>query len=95
MDDLRRGVERFASGDWSERTPAVRDETGRLLVCCGARAQRPLWASTGARSRPAPDTMYVSELAIADTVYTRPSTMLGAFAEAIYPLHPGPGRVRA
>lgn len=31
LDDLRRRVERFASGDWTERTPAVRNEAGRLL----------------------------------------------------------------
>lgn len=31
LDDLRRRVERYASGDWAEHTPAVRDEAGRLL----------------------------------------------------------------
>ncbi|MFF1693516.1 hypothetical protein ACFVXC_07830 [Streptomyces sp. NPDC058257] len=31
LDDLHRRVERFTSGDWSEHTPAVRDEAHRLL----------------------------------------------------------------
>ncbi|EFG64932.1 conserved hypothetical protein [Streptomyces sp. SPB074] len=31
LDDLRRRVDRFASGAWSEQSPAVRDEAGRLL----------------------------------------------------------------
>ncbi|UQI49855.1 hypothetical protein M1P56_35775 (plasmid) [Streptomyces sp. HU2014] len=31
LEDLRRRVEKFSSGAWAERTPAVRDEAGRLL----------------------------------------------------------------
>ncbi|MFD7501421.1 glycosyltransferase family 2 protein [Streptomyces sp. NPDC059850] len=32
LDDLRRRVQRFSSGAWQERTPAVRDEASRLLA---------------------------------------------------------------
>ncbi|MFG2113572.1 hypothetical protein ACGFRB_13205 [Streptomyces sp. NPDC048718] len=31
LDDLRRRVERFTSGEWAEHTPAVRSEASRLL----------------------------------------------------------------
>ncbi|MFD0381381.1 hypothetical protein ACFQ2B_00075 [Streptomyces stramineus] len=31
LDDLRRRAQNFASGNWAEHTPAVRDEAGRLL----------------------------------------------------------------
>lgn len=40
LDDLRRRVERFASGDWTEHTPAVRDEAGRLLDHTGRHGGR-------------------------------------------------------
>lgn len=32
LDDLRRRVERFTSGQWAAHTPAVRDEASRLLA---------------------------------------------------------------
>ena len=35
LDDLRRRVQHFSSGTWEERTPAVRDEAGRLLAHVG------------------------------------------------------------
>ena len=44
-------------------------------------AQRPLWASTGVKNPDYPDTMYVSELAVADTVNTMPEKTLQAFAD--------------
>ncbi|MFD8847668.1 hypothetical protein [Streptomyces sp. NPDC059604] len=31
LEDLRRRVERFSSGEWAEHTPAVRSEASRLL----------------------------------------------------------------
>ncbi|MDT0490290.1 hypothetical protein RM717_07205 [Streptomyces griseus] len=31
LDDLRRRVDRFTSGEWAEYTPAVRSEASRLL----------------------------------------------------------------
>ncbi|MFF2385624.1 transaldolase [Streptomyces sp. NPDC058108] len=51
------------------------------LAAAGARAQRPLWASTGVKDPSYPDTVYVSELAIAGTVNTMPGTTLAAFAD--------------
>ncbi|WP_435841328.1 transaldolase [Streptomyces fagopyri] len=51
------------------------------LAAAGARVQRPLWASTGVKDPSYPDTMYVSELAIAGTVNTMPGTTLAAFAD--------------
>lgn len=51
------------------------------LAAAGARVQRPLWASTGAKDPSYPDTMYVSELAIAGTVNTMPGSTLEAFAD--------------
>lgn len=53
----------------------------QALAAAGARPQRPLWASTGVKDPTYPDTMYVSELAIAGTVNTMPGTTLAAFAD--------------
>ena len=47
----------------------------------GARAQRPLWASTGVKNTDYPDTLYVSELVTADTVNTMPEKTLEAFSD--------------
>ena len=47
----------------------------------GARAQRPLWASTGVKSKAYPDTLYVTELVAPDTVNTMPATTLSAVAD--------------
>ncbi len=47
----------------------------------GARAQRPLWASTGVKDERYRDVMYVEELAGRDTVDTMPLATLEAFAE--------------
>ncbi|WP_262387113.1 hypothetical protein [Streptomyces sp. TRM49041] len=35
LDDLKRRVERFSTGQWAEHTPAVRDEASRLLEHVG------------------------------------------------------------
>lgn len=51
------------------------------LASRGAQVQRPLWASTGVKDPAYPDTMYVSELAIAGTVNTMPEHTLLAFAD--------------
>lgn len=53
----------------------------QALAAAGARPQRPLWASTGVKNPAYPDTMYVSELAIAGTVNTMPGSTLAAFAD--------------
>ncbi|HWV26320.1 MAG TPA: transaldolase [Aeromicrobium sp.] len=47
----------------------------------GANVQRPLWASTGVKDPAYPDTMYVTELVVADTVNTLPEKTLNAFAD--------------
>jgi len=46
-----------------------------------AKAQRPLWASTGVKDPAYPDTMYVAELVAPDTVNTMPGATLEAFAD--------------
>src|SRR5690606_32542948 len=51
------------------------------LAAQGARKQRPLWASTGVKDPAYPDTLYVSELVVADTVNTMPEKTLQAFAD--------------
>jgi transaldolase len=52
-----------------------------LLKEAGARAQRPLWASTGVKDERYPDTKYVTDLVVADTVNTMPEKTLEAFAD--------------
>ena len=47
----------------------------------GANAQRPLWASTGVKDPAYPDTLYVTELVVADTVNTMPEKTMQAFAD--------------
>jgi transaldolase len=49
----------------------------------GANKQRPLWASTGVKDPAYPDTMYVTDLVVADTVNTMPEKTLKAFAEVV------------
>jgi transaldolase len=53
----------------------------RELVGSGARAQRPLWASTGVKSDAYPDTMYVTELVSPNTVNTMPEKTMDAVAD--------------
>jgi len=43
--------------------------------------QRPLWASTGVKNPDYPDTLYVTELVVADTVNTMPEKTMQAFAD--------------
>ncbi len=51
------------------------------LEAQGAHRQRPLWASTGVKDTAYDDTLYVSELVVADTVNTMPEKTLEAFAD--------------
>lgn len=51
------------------------------LADAGANVQRPLWASTGVKNPDYPDTLYVSDLVVADTVNTMPEKTLDAFAD--------------
>jgi transaldolase len=53
----------------------------RKLAAAGARPQRLLWASTGAKDPTASDTLYVDALAAPDTVDTIPEKTLRAFAD--------------
>ena len=55
-----------------------RRERARALLAAGAHVQRPLWASTGVKDPSLPDTLYVTELAVADTVNTMPEKTLEA-----------------
>ena len=48
------------------------------LAAKGANRQRPLWASTGVKDPSYPDTMYVTDLVVADTVNTMPEATLDA-----------------
>jgi len=43
--------------------------------------QRPLWASTGVKNPEYRDTMYVTDLVVADTVNTMPEKTMDAFAD--------------
>ncbi len=56
-------------------------ERWQQLAEAGARPQRPLWASTGVKNPDYPDTLYVSDLVVADTVNTMPEKTLEAMAD--------------
>jgi transaldolase len=51
------------------------------LAADGGRAQRPLWASTGVKDPSFPDTRYVDELVVDNTVNTMPEKTLRAVAD--------------
>ncbi|MDA8290972.1 MAG: transaldolase [Actinomycetota bacterium] len=51
------------------------------LVAAGARAQRPLWASTSTKNPSYPDLLYVDSLVGPDTVNTMPPATIDAFAD--------------
>lgn len=53
-------------------------DRAEALLAAGANRQRPLWASTGVKDPSLPDTLYVTELAVADTVNTMPEKTLDA-----------------
>ncbi|MDL5158028.1 transaldolase [Actinomycetospora termitidis] len=69
---------RLAYQAWLE---AFSTERWATLKGAGAKAQRPLWASTGVKNKAYPDTLYVTELAAPDTVNTMPEATLDAFAD--------------
>jgi len=53
----------------------------KALEAKGAKPQRPLWASTGVKNPEYSDTLYVTELVVADTVNTMPEKTMAAFAD--------------
>jgi transaldolase len=53
----------------------------QALAAKGARVQRPLWASTSTKDPAFPDTKYVVDLAVSDTVNTMPEATLHATAD--------------
>ncbi len=65
-----RAYEEFFSGERWQR-----------LADAGAHKQRPLWASTGVKNPDYRDTMYVTDLVVADTVNTMPEKTMDAFAD--------------
>jgi transaldolase len=56
-------------------------DRAKALLDAGAHTQRPLWASTGVKDPNLPDTLYVTELAVAQTVNTMPEKTLDAVAD--------------
>ena len=56
-------------------------ERWQQLAEAGARPQRPLWASTGVKNPDYPDTLYVTDLVVDDTVNTMPEKTLEAMAD--------------
>jgi len=56
-------------------------ERWAALAAAGANAQRPLWASTGVKNPAYSDTMYITDLVVADTVNTMPEKTMQAFAD--------------
>lgn len=61
-------------------------DRARALLAAGANPQRPLWASTGVKDPALPDTLYVTELAVAGVVNTMPEKTLEATFDHA-PLH--------
>jgi transaldolase len=52
-----------------------------VLAEAGANPQRPLWASTGVKNPDYPDTLYVTDLVVPNTVNTMPEKTMDAFAD--------------
>ncbi|WP_168915785.1 transaldolase [Microcella flavibacter] len=57
---------------------AFAEPRAAALLEAGANVQRPLWASTGVKDPALPDTLYVTALAVGDTVNTMPEKTLEA-----------------
>lgn len=57
---------------------AFATDRAKALLADGANKQRPLWASTGVKDPSLPDTLYVTQLAVAETVNTMPEKTLEA-----------------
>jgi transaldolase len=63
---------------------AFDSERAKVLIAAGANKQRPLWASTGVKDPSLPDTLYVTELAVGETVNTMPEkTLEGTFDHGV------------
>ncbi len=60
---------------------AFSTERAKVLLASGANKQRPLWASTGVKDPSLPDTLYVTQLAVAETVNTMPEKTLEATSD--------------
>jgi transaldolase len=71
--NARLAYEQFEEVFSSDRFVALKEQ--------GAREQRPLWASTGVKNPDYPDTMYVTELVVPNTVNTMPEKTMEAFAD--------------
>jgi transaldolase len=71
--NARRAYARFQDRFAEERWLVLRD--------AGARAQRPLWASTGTKDPAYSDVLYVEQLIERDVVNTMPEATLRAFAD--------------
>jgi transaldolase len=56
-------------------------ERWQALAAAGANVQRPLWASTSTKDPSFPDTMYVVDLVVPDTVNTMPEATIKATAD--------------
>jgi len=56
-------------------------ERWQALAAAGANVQRPLWASTSTKDPSFPDTMYVVDLVVSDTVNTMPEATIKATAD--------------
>ena len=69
---------RLAYRDFEELFASDRANT---LIAQGMNVQRPLWASTGVKDPSLPQTLYVTELAVAHTVNTMPEKTLQATAD--------------
>jgi len=59
----------------------IATERWQALAAKGAQLQRPLWASTSTKDPSFPDTMYVVDLLVADTVNTMPEATIKATAD--------------
>jgi len=62
-------------------TEAFSGPRWEALAARGARVQRPLWASTGAKNPDYSDVLYVDELIGPDTVNTLPDATMDAFVD--------------
>jgi len=61
--------------------PCLAGARWHALAAAGARAQRPLWASTGTKDPAYSDVLYVEQLIRPDVVNTMPEATLRAFAD--------------
>ena len=81
--DALRGKAAVANARLAYELFEQRSATTRWLALAdrGARVQRPLWASTSTKDPSFPDTMYVVDLVVTDTVNTMPEGTLRATAD--------------